>query len=91
MFWNFYQLSWQEFDFPAALNFEYSTVVIIMPLVLIMKDKDEELPNLGLKAFAIGTGDEKVFAEGATVGESFFKSSSYSIIRNNHPNIVNTS
>ena len=47
-----------------------------MSLVLILKDKDEELSNLGLKAFIIGTGDEDVFAEGArlggdrTVGES---------------------
>ena len=58
-------------------NFECSTVVIVTPLMLIMKDKVEELSNLGLKAFAIGTGDEEVFAEGAslvddrTVGESF--------------------
>ena len=58
-------------------NFECSTVVIVTPLVLIMKDKVEELSNLGLKAFAIVTGDEEVFAEGATlvddrtVGECF--------------------
>ena len=35
-----------------------------MPLVLITKDKNEELSNLGLKTFAIDT-DEEVFAEGA--------------------------
>ena len=29
-----------------------------------MKDKVEELSNSCLKAFAIGTGDEEVFAEG---------------------------
>ena len=57
-------------------NFECSTVVIVTPLVL-MKDKVGKLSNLGLKAFAIGTGNEEVFAEGAslvddrTVGESF--------------------
>ena len=39
-------------------NFECSTVVIVAPLVLIMKDKVKELFSLGLKAFAIGTGDE---------------------------------
>ena len=45
-----------------------------MPLVLIMKDKVEELSNIGI---AIGTGDEEVIDEGATtggdrtVGESF--------------------
>ena len=47
-----------------------------MPLVLIMKDKDEEqntcsLDNLGLKAFAIDTRDEEVFdtvTESATIG-----------------------
>ena len=37
-----------------------------------MKDKDEELynliDNLGFKAFAIGTRDEEVFTEGATIG-----------------------
>ena len=33
----------EEFDLPVAQNFECSTVVIVMPLVLIMKDKDEEL------------------------------------------------
>ena len=48
-----------------------------MPLVLIMKDKVEELSNIGIKTFAIGTGDEEVIDEGATtggdrtVGESF--------------------
>ena len=40
--------------------------------MLIKKDKVEEQSNLGLKAFAIGSGDGEVFAEGATsVGESF--------------------
>ena len=29
------------------------------PLVSIMKDQVEELPRLGLRAFAIGLGDEK--------------------------------
>ena len=61
----------QEFDFPVAKNFECSTIVIVMPLVLIMKDKVDELynlDNLGLKAFAIGTRDEEVFTEGATIG-----------------------
>ena len=33
-----------------------------MPLLLIMKDQIKELCNLGLKAFAIGTDDEEVFA-----------------------------
>ena len=48
-----------------------------MPLVLIMKDKVEELSNIGIKTFAIGTGDEEAIDEGATtggdrtVGESF--------------------
>ena len=44
-----------------------STVVIVMPLVLIMKDKVEELTNIGIKTFAIGTGDEEVIDEGANV------------------------
>ena len=41
------------------------------------KDKVEELSNIGLKTFAIGTGEEEVIDEGATtggdrtVGESF--------------------
>ena len=48
-----------------------------MPLVLIMKDKVEELSNIGIKTFAIGTGDKEAIDEGATtgsnrtVGESF--------------------
>ena len=29
-----------------------------MPLVFIMKDKVNELSSLGLKAFAVGAGDE---------------------------------
>ena len=33
----------QEFDLPLAQNSECSTVAIVMPLVLIMKDKDWEL------------------------------------------------
>ena len=42
-----------------------------------MKDKVEELSNIGIKTFAIGTGDEEAIDEGATtggdrmVGESF--------------------
>ena len=44
-------------------NFQCSAVVIVTPLVLIMEDKVKELSNLGLKAFAIGAGDEEVFAE----------------------------
>ena len=43
-------------------------VVIVMPLVVIMKDKVEELSNIGIKTFAIGTGDEEVIDEGATTG-----------------------
>ena len=39
-----------------------------MPLVLIMKEKVEELSNIGIKTFAIGTGDEEVIDEGATTG-----------------------
>ena len=34
-----------------------------------MKDKVEELSNIGIKAFAIGTGDEEVIDEGATTGD----------------------
>ena len=33
-----------------------------------MKDKVEELSNIGIKAFAIGTGDEEVIDDGATIG-----------------------
>ena len=33
-----------------------------------LKDKVEELSNIGIKAFAIGTGDEEVIDEGATIG-----------------------
>ena len=42
-----------------------------------MIDKVEELSNIGIKTFAIGTGDEEAIDEGATtggdgtVGESF--------------------
>ena len=39
-----------------------------MPLVLIMKNKVEELSNIGIKTFAIGTGDEEAIDEGATTG-----------------------
>ena len=52
-------------------------VVIVTPLVLMLKDKVNELSNLGLKAFAIGAQDEEVFADNdssvgdCTVGESF--------------------
>ena len=34
--------------------------------MLIKKDKVEELSNLGLKAFALCSGDGEVFAEGVT-------------------------
>ena len=33
-----------------------------------MKDKVEELSNIGIKTFDIGTGDEEVIDEGATTG-----------------------
>ena len=33
-----------------------------------MKDKVEELSNIGIKTFAIGTGEEEVIDEGATTG-----------------------
>ena len=33
-----------------------------------MKDKVEELSNMGIKAFAIVTGDEEVIDKGATIG-----------------------
>ena len=36
--------------------------------MLIMKDKVEELSYIGIKAFVIGTGDEEVIDEGATIG-----------------------
>ena len=58
-------------------NFECSTVAIVTLLVLTMEDKVKELSNLGLKVFAIGAGDEEVFADDdssvgdCTVGESF--------------------
>ena len=53
-------------------NFECSTVVSVTPLLLVKKDKVEELSNLGLKLCAVGAGEEEVFAEGATsVGASF--------------------
>ena len=39
-----------------------------MPLVLKMKDKVEELSNIGIKTFAIGTGDEEAIDGGATIG-----------------------
>lgn len=34
-------------------------VLVVTPLVSIMKDQVEELTRLGLRAFAIGLGDEK--------------------------------
>ena len=37
---------------------ERSTVLIVSPLVSIMKDQVEELSHLGVKAFAVGLGDE---------------------------------
>ena len=67
----------QEFDLPDAKNFKCSAVVIVRLLVLIMKDKVEELSNTDIKTFAISTGDEEVIDEGVTtdgdctVGESF--------------------
>ena len=48
-------------------NFRCSTVVIVTPSVLIMKDKVRELSNL---AFAVGAGDEEVFADdNSSVGD----------------------
>ena len=47
-------------------------------LLVIMQDNNEGLSNLGLKAFAIGTGDKKVFAEGATIGGNRTVSESFS-------------
>ena len=44
-------------------NFECSTVLSVTPLVLMTEDKVKELSNIGLKAFAIGAGDEEVFSE----------------------------
>ena len=35
----------------------------VMLLVSMMKDKVEELSNLGLKAFSIGTGDKEDFTK----------------------------
>ena len=40
--------------------------VIVTPLVSMMKDNVEELSNLGLKPFAIGTGDKEGLTEGST-------------------------
>ena len=34
-------------------------VLVVTPLVSIMKDQVEDLARLGLRAFAIGLGDEK--------------------------------
>ena len=59
----------QEFDLPDAKNFKCSAVVIVRLLVLIMKDKVEELSNTDIKTFAIGTGDAEVIDR--TIGESF--------------------
>ena len=36
-----------------------ASVLVVTPLVSIMKDQVEELTRLGLRAFAIGLGDEK--------------------------------
>ena len=44
------------------------TLNVLRLLVLIMKDKVEELFNMGIKTFAIGTGDEEAIDEGATTG-----------------------
>ena len=58
-------------------NFQCSTIVIVTPLMLIMKDKVKELSNLGIKVFAIGNGDKEVFTDDSssvgdcTVSESF--------------------
>ena len=41
-------------------------VVTVTPLVPIMKDKVEELCNLGLIVFSSGTGDKEGFAKGST-------------------------
>lgn len=41
-------------------------VVTVMLLVSIMKDKVDELSNLGLKAFSIRTGCKEGFTEGYT-------------------------
>ena len=38
---------------------ERACVLVVTPLVSIMKDQVEELTGLGLRAFAIGLGDEK--------------------------------
>jgi len=43
-------------------------VLVVTPLVSIMKDQVEELTRLGLKAFAIGLGDEKGEKELVTSG-----------------------
>ena len=38
---------------------EHACVIVVTPLASIMKDQVEELTRLGLRAFAIGLGDEK--------------------------------
>ena len=40
-------------------NLERACVLVVTPLVSIMKDQVEELKYLGLRAFAIGLGDEE--------------------------------
>ena len=57
-------------------NFECSIVIVTL-LVLMLKDRVKELSNLGFNAYAIGTGDEEVFANNSSsvgdrmVSESF--------------------
>ena len=48
---------------------ERSKIVFFTSLVSIMKEQVEELMLLGLKAFAIGAGDEEVLTECKSVGE----------------------
>ena len=38
---------------------EHTCVLVVTPLVSIMKDQVEDLTRLGLRAVAIGLGDEK--------------------------------
>lgn len=44
-------------------NLERTTVLVVTPLVSIMKDQVEEMRQLGLKAYAIGLGDEETEKE----------------------------
>ena len=47
---------------------ERACVLVVTPLVSIMKDQVEELTGLGLRAFAIGLGDEKSEKEQLVAG-----------------------